>query len=37
LFPLEVAQVCHEYAYAARHVRTWTEVADLAIRAIFPG
>jgi maltokinase len=36
LFPLEVAQVCHEYAYAARHVQTWTEIADLAIRAIFP-
>jgi maltokinase len=37
LFPLEVAQVCHEYAYAARHLpSSWTPIADLAIRAIFP-
>jgi maltokinase len=36
LFPLEVAQICHEYAYAAQHLPSWMEIPDLAIRAIFP-
>ena len=36
LFPLEVAQVCHEYAYAARFLPTWLPIPDLALQAIFP-
>jgi maltokinase len=36
LFPLEVAQVCHEYAYAARYLPSWLRIPDLAIQAIFP-
>ncbi|HEY6568044.1 MAG TPA: hypothetical protein VI341_11070 [Actinomycetota bacterium] len=36
LFPLEVAQVCHEYAYAARYLPSWLRVPDLALQAIFP-
>ncbi len=36
LFPLDVAQVCHEYAYAAKYLPSWLSVPDLAMRAIFP-
>jgi maltokinase len=36
LFPLEVAQVCHEYAYAARYLPSWLRIPDLALQAIFP-
>lgn len=36
LRPLEVAQECHEYVYAARFLPRWRYVPDLAIRAMFP-
>ena len=36
LRPLEVAQECHEYVYAARFLPRWRYVPDLAIRALFP-
>ncbi|MGZ8631371.1 MAG: hypothetical protein ACXWZF_10460 [Actinomycetota bacterium] len=34
--PLEVAQECHEYVYAARFLPRWRYVPDLAMRAMFP-
>ena len=36
LHPLEVAQECHEYVYAARFLPRWRYVPDLAMRALFP-
>ncbi len=36
LFPLEVAQECHEFAYAARYLPSWVSVPDLAMRSMFP-
>jgi maltokinase len=36
LRPLEVAQECHEYVYAARFLPRWRYVPDLAMRALFP-
>ena len=36
LRPLEVAQELHEYVYAARFLRRWRYVPDLAMRAMFP-
>jgi maltokinase len=36
LRPLEVAQECHEYVYAARFLPRWRYVPDLATRALFP-
>jgi len=36
LRPLEVAQECHEYVYAARFLPRWRYVPDLAMRAMFP-
>ena len=36
LFPLEVAQECHEFAYAARYLTSWVSVPDLAMRSMFP-
>ena len=36
LFPLEVAQVCHEYGYAMRYLPSWLRIPDLALQAIFP-
>jgi maltokinase len=36
LRPLEVAQECHEYVYAARYLPRWRYVPDLAMRAMFP-
>jgi maltokinase len=36
LYPLEIAQVCHEFAYAARFQPSWVEIPDLAIQAMFP-
>ena len=36
LFPLEVAQGCHEFAYAARYLPSWVSVPDLAMRSMFP-
>ena len=36
LRPLEVAQECHEYVYAARFLPRWRYVPDLAMRALVP-
>jgi maltokinase len=36
LRPLEVAQECHEYVYAARFLPRWRYVPDLAIEELFP-
>jgi maltokinase len=36
LRPLEVAQECHEYVYAARYLPRWRYVPDLAMRALMP-
>ena len=36
LRPLEVAQECHEYVYAAGFLPRWRYVPDLAIRALVP-
>lgn len=36
LRPLEVAQALHEYAYAARFLPRWLDVADRAMRALVP-
>jgi maltokinase len=36
LFPLEVAQECHEFAYAARYLPSWVSVPTLAMRSMFP-
>jgi len=36
LRPLEVAQECHEYVYAARFLPRWRYVPDLAMQALFP-
>lgn len=36
LRPLEVAQECHEFVYAARFLPTWTYVPDLAMQALLP-
>jgi maltokinase len=36
LFPLEVVQECHEFAYAARYLPSWVSVPDLAMRSMFP-
>lgn len=36
LRPLEIAQECHEYVYAARFIPRWRYVPDLAIQALFP-
>jgi maltokinase len=34
LRPFEVAQECHEYAYAARYLPTWRSIPDLAMPAL---
>jgi len=36
LHPLEVAQACHEYVYAARFLPAWRPVADLAMCSLIP-
>lgn len=36
LRPLEIAQECHEYVYAARFLPSWTYVPDLAMQALIP-
>jgi len=36
LRPLEVAQECHEYVYAARFLPRWRYVPDLAMRRLVP-
>jgi maltokinase len=36
LFPLEVAQECHEFVYAARYLPIWVGVPDLAVCSLFP-
>ncbi len=36
LRPLEIAQECHEYVYAARFLPSWTYVPDLAMQALVP-
>lgn len=36
LRPLEVAQGCHEYVYAARYLPSWIDVPQLAMRSMFP-
>ncbi len=36
LRPLEVAQECHEYVYAARFLPEWLRVADLAMCSLIP-
>ena len=36
LRPLEIAQECHEYVYAARFLRGWRYVPDLAMRWLIP-
>ena len=36
LRPLEIAQECHEYVYAAGFLPRWRYVPDLAIQALFP-
>ena len=36
LRPIEVAQACHEYVYAARYLPRWRSVADRAMRALIP-
>jgi maltokinase len=36
LRPLEVAQECHEYVYAARFLPRWRYVPDLAMEELFP-
>lgn len=37
LRPLEVAQACHEYVYAARFLPRWRYVPDRAMQALIPG
>jgi maltokinase len=37
LRPLEVAQACHEYVYAARFLPRWRYVPDLAMQALIAG
>ncbi len=37
LLPLEVAQECHEYVYAARYLPRWLYVPDLAMPALLQG
>jgi maltokinase len=37
LLPLEVAQECHEYVYAARYLPRWLYVPDLAMPALLRG
>ena len=36
LFPLEVAQECHEFTYAVRYLPSWVSVPDLAMRSMLP-
>ncbi|MGH2631274.1 MAG: hypothetical protein ACRDHI_12075 [Actinomycetota bacterium] len=36
LRPLEVAQACHEFVYAARFLPRWLPVADRAMQALIP-
>ncbi|MEX0650719.1 MAG: hypothetical protein WD186_01675 [Actinomycetota bacterium] len=36
LRPLEIAQECHEYVYAARFLPRWRYVPDLAMCSLIP-